>query len=279
MPVKDAKLLLPRPALADLIACVIVRDTRARELTPQERFSFYPASPLCGVAWAPVGKGFAVDEEGRISAEPVPSVSFFGAMPRPNAGWTDGPAFGAFVILFPEAWRTLSGREAGAFRERIVPLNEAMGPELASIFCETGWEQDCEATFARLQDALTPLWSQSLGPTGSLTWLSDWVRRLSVSAARVGPRQFQRRIKGWTGRAHRDLAIHARAEALFARSQREPGKNFAEMAASMGYADQSHMIREVKRVTGHPPGKILELIATDERFWCYRLMAEHFRGA
>ena len=279
MPVKGARLLLPRPRLAGLIACLLARDTRGRELAPDERFSFYPASPLCGVAWAPVGKGFLVDANGQISPEPVPSVSFFGSMPRPNAGWTDGPAFGAFVILFPEAWRTLSGREAGAFRERVVPLDEAMGPTLASIFGEPGWEQDCEAAFDRLQDALTPLWSQSLGPTGSLPWLGDWVRRLGVSAARVGARQFQRRVKGWTGRAQRDLAIHARAEALFARTQSEPGESFAEMAAAMGYADQSHMIREVKRVTGHPPAKMLELIETDERFWFYRLMAEHFRGA
>jgi AraC-like DNA-binding protein len=269
--------LLPRPALSGLIACLIVRDTRALELTPQERFSFYPASPLCGVAWAPVGKGFLVDANGQINAEPVPSVSFFGSMSRPNAAWTDGPAFGAFVILFPDAWRTLSGCEAGAFRERVVPLDEAMGPQLASVFGEPGWEQDCDSAFARLQDALTPLWKQNLGPAGSLPWLGDWVRRLGASAARVGVRQFQRRVKGWTGRAHRDLAIHARAEALFARSQREPDVGFAEMAAAMGYADQSHMIREVKRVTGHPPARMLELIETDERLWFYRLMAEHFR--
>jgi AraC-like DNA-binding protein len=75
------------------------------------------------------------------------------------------------------------------------------------------------------------------------------------------------------------LAAPARVEALFEKTQRSPGARLAELAAERGYADQSDMRREVKRVTGHSPGRILELIRTDARFWFYRLMSKQFLRA
>jgi len=41
-----------------------------------------------------------------------------------------------------------------------------------------------------------------------------------------------------------------------------------------GFADQSHMGREVRRVTGLAPGRLDDLIASDEAFWFYRLIGE-----
>jgi hypothetical protein len=36
------------------------------------------------------------------------------------------------------------------------------------------------------------------------------------------------------------------------------------------------MGRAVKRATGFSPGQINRLIATEEPFWCYRLLGERF---
>jgi hypothetical protein len=37
-------------------------------------------------------------------------------------------------------------------------------------------------------------------------------------------------------------------------------------------SDQSHMGREIRRLTGLSPGKLNQLMATHETFWFYRLL-------
>jgi NAD(P)-dependent dehydrogenase (short-subunit alcohol dehydrogenase family) len=55
------------------------------------------------------------------------------------------------------------------------------------------------------------------------------------------------------------------------------GAATALLAAEAGYADQAHMGREVRRITGMPPAKIVNLIATEESYWPYRLLGERYR--
>lgn len=83
-----------------------------------------------------------------------------------------------------------------------------------------------------------------------------------------------------TGQSRRDLLAHARAEELFVHfmTTRKRDKNtLAEVAAEAGYADQSHMGREIRRITGASPAEIDRLITTDERYWCYRLLEDYYR--
>ena len=49
--------------------------------------------------------------------------------------------------------------------------------------------------------------------------------------------------------------------------------HLASLAADAGFADQSHLGREVRRVTGLPPGRLGELMRTDEAFWPHRSIA------
>ncbi|MCC2102287.1 MAG: AraC family transcriptional regulator [Hyphomicrobiales bacterium] len=101
--------------------------------------------------------------------------------------------------------------------------------------------------------------------------LEDWTRSLAARAfVRIGSsRQSQRRIKGWTGLSLRELRRYARVESL----SRAGKKKLAQTALDAGYADQSHMGREVRSVTGETPARIARLIETDERYWVYRLFA------
>jgi len=39
----------------------------------------------------------------------------------------------------------------------------------------------------------------------------------------------------------------------------------------------SHMGRVVRQTTGYSPAQLNRLIETDEAFWCYRLLGEHFQ--
>ena len=46
----------------------------------------------------------------------------------------------------------------------------------------------------------------------------------------------------------------------------------ADLAAEAGFSDQSHMGREIRRVSGWPPGRLDALMRTEEAFWFYRLV-------
>lgn len=50
--------------------------------------------------------------------------------------------------------------------------------------------------------------------------------------------------------------------------------DLAGLAGDLGFADQSHMGREVRRLTGLSPARLNGLIATHEAFWFYRLLDE-----
>jgi AraC-like DNA-binding protein len=56
----------------------------------------------------------------------------------------------------------------------------------------------------------------------------------------------------------------------------DPTTKPAELAAEAGFSDQSHMGRALKRATGFAPVQLNEKIATEEAFWCYRLLGERF---
>jgi AraC-like DNA-binding protein len=94
-----------------------------------------------------------------------------------------------------------------------------------------------------------------------------------------GVRQLQRLVRDWTGQSLRDLELFSRVEEAFALSQRSGSQInwMADVAIDAGYSDQSHLGREVKRVTGFSPKLFSELVKTDEAFWMYRLLGEYLR--
>jgi AraC-like DNA-binding protein len=79
--------------------------------------------------------------------------------------------------------------------------------------------------------------------------------RLSIERAadeqHVGRRQLERDFERWIGVAPRHLAQVARVQQV-ARLARN-GASLADAAAQAGFADQPHMTRTVRRVTGLAP--------------------------
>ena len=128
-----------------------------------------------------------------------------------------------------------------------------------------------------LQDFLQPRW-QALGAQRPGHRYADWSEALAVraatSAAGRSLRQLERRIKAWAGLPMRELRAVSRAEQAFyavAAAEGRPGFNWADIAAGADYADQSHLCRETRRLTGFSPEELRRRIATDEAFWAYRL--------
>ena len=105
-----------------------------------------------------------------------------------------------------------------------------------------------------------------------------WVENLGLRALQSGVgsslRQAERRIKHWAGMPMRDLRRMVRAEDAFFRAAfayEDGSLDLAGVAADGGYADQAHMCREVRRITGLSPVALLKAIEQDEMYWVYRL--------
>ncbi len=289
----SARLLLPRPALAACVFAGVERDTRGLALSDEQRFNYYPASPMSVVSWIFDGTLHMV-EEPRVEKQetggvpvlgpPLPSLILSGPQRRPVASWSPGPVHALSVGFCPDALARLLGIGPESLIDRTLPLEDvASGPLLAAFRSVLAPDARAEP-FRRLEDRLEPLWS---GPhqTRPTPRLGDWVRslatRAALSPAGRGVRQAQRRIKAWTGQSHRDLQLFARVEEVAARTRKhraEGTRDLAGLASDAGFADQSHMGREVRRVTGLAPGRLDELIANHESFWFYRLIEEQFGG-
>ena len=55
--------------------------------------------------------------------------------------------------------------------------------------------------------------------------------------------------------------------------------DLATLASEAGFSDQSHMGREIRRITGLSPGRFDKLLAHDEAFWFYRLLERQLAGS
>lgn len=78
-----------------------------------------------------------------------------------------------------------------------------------------------------------------------------------------------------SGRSLREWTALVRTEGLFfaARERHEAGRPFdwAGLAQEEGFADQAHLVRATKRITGFSPMEFTRRYEQDESFWLYRL--------
>lgn len=287
----SARLHLPRPALGACVYMAVERDTRGRSLTDAQRFNHYPATPLPMVSWIFEGELHMVVEPPSVSAPPalapaLPRVVFSGPQRKPSASWSPGPVHALSVAFHSDALSRLLGISLEPYLDKIVPLQDLMGGALLNRFLQIG-QSDARKAFHQLEATLQPLWQGAQGGH-ALPTLRGWVQSLVVRAAFTRPgaglRQAQRRFKDWTGQSHRDLQLYVRTERamVHATVQAQAGgtaPDLALVAAEAGFADQSHLGREVRRVTGLPPGQLGELMRTHEAFWFYRLLSEHLHDA
>lgn len=61
------------------------------------------------------------------------------------------------------------------------------------------------------------------------------------------------------------------SDALRARYEADEALDWAAIAHEEGFADQAHLSRAVKRITGFSPGEFARRFVEDESFWIYRL--------
>lgn len=277
---QSVRILFPRVALSGLLFAAVIRDTRGVRLEKEELFNHFPASPMCAITWVRVGRLHLVDDASNVDPIPLQNVFVTGACRRPLISWSPDSVYAMTIGFYPDALGDIAGVGVARLRDQRNRLEEVFVGDLLEVFRSVSGTDDFEAAFDQLQRDIERHWRNTYpGRASTPPRMEDWARALAARAAvsGVGARQMQRTVKAWTGATMRELRKHARVERLFARSRRS--KSLAEMAADGGYADQSHMGREVRSVTGASPAKIGRLIATDARYWFYRAVGEHVRGS
>lgn len=273
---------IPSPALGACLLAGVERDTRGSSLGDAERFNYYPATPTAVISWIFEGTLHMVEERGpsvRPTLGPaLPRLVFSGPQRAPSVSWSPGAVHALSVSFYPEAIGRLIGRPIAPCLDQNLPL-EAIAPPALLQACRAVLDAGGNEPFAMLETQLQPLW-HGPGQASPAPYLGDWVRsvatRAAHSAAGRSLRQLQRRVRDWTGQSYRDLQIFIRVEEAFlrrieVRDNRAP--DLAAIASDAGFADQSHMGREIRRITGLSPARFGERLENDEAFWYYRLMA------
>ncbi|WP_439385659.1 helix-turn-helix domain-containing protein [Ideonella sp. YS5] len=257
----------------------MTRDTRSLELSDEQRLNRFPASPLCSLSWWFHGESRMVGfDEPPAASRPMPGRFVFGGPHRvPTQSWCPGPAHAMMLVLLPDALHHLIGLDAERWVNRIVDAAEVLPPEWLALCEAVQCAPDDEARVRLIEDFLDPRW-QAARPAQVMTAhrYSDWAQGLALRAATSSAgrslRQVERRIKQWAGQPMRELRGMARAEkAFFDALAAAPDPDWAGIAVEGGYADQSHLCRETRRLTGFAPVELRRRIAEDESFWAYRL--------
>lgn len=275
-----AHLMAPSLGLASCVRAYVARSTVGVDLLPQERFNHFPASPLCGISWFMHGVADVMPDDGRDAApQRLPPISFFGPHTRPTVSHNPGPAHGFMLLMLPDALHAMTGVDVTLQVDRQSPLQQVLDADWCQMAQAALQAPDDASRVQMIEAFLLPRWqrarTQGVVPVRSF---QDWAEALAVRALASGVgqslRQAERRVKAWTGQSLRALQVRSRAEATFfqVRQAQDAGPVvWAELAVEAGYADQSHLCRETRRVTGLSPESLRRRVQDDEGFWIYRI--------
>ena len=288
-----SEIMWPRPASAGCVFCTIVRDTRGCTLDHAQRFNFFPASPVCCVTFVFAGEFHLIDQPDAMerpwTGAKLPSMAFSGAQIRPLITWNPGETHAIVITFYPDAFSAMTGLDLSRFTGRTVPAEEVLPQSILQPcreFFEAVPREGIERSFGVIEHRIETLWADMRpAEARSTKWIEDWRKSVVQRAARAGSgrssRQIARRVKSWTGVNERDLQGLGHTEQLYAKlhaALEEGDVDWAGLAAASGFADQAHMIRQMRRHTGFTPEQLRQSAASDEAFWGYRLLGQYFEA-
>ncbi|MBL1082309.1 AraC family transcriptional regulator [Streptomyces actinomycinicus] len=181
----------------------------------------------------------------------------------PTLGEHSGHLHGMEVILEPWAAYTLFGDTMHERPERILCPSEVAGRRVEllteALACLPHWEQ----RFRLLDTMLGQWWEQGRPCSPRVLWAWRELRRTGGSVP-IG-RLAERTGWGWRQfdvRFRLQIGLAPKAVARIMRLQRAlrllgEGDTAAQTALSCGFSDQAHMSREIRRMTGFPPSRLL----------------------
>ncbi len=283
-PPGSARMWLPRLSLAQCIKCVMIRDTRILPGGLQRGPTYLPASPGCSLTWFLDGRVEQVplhDPDGPALWRSSSQVVFSGPFQQPSAFRYPGPTHGLMVVILPDAFTALTGVDVSAWLNRCEDASDVVGHMdwLNDLIQQVLVAPDDDRRVALIEQAFDARWQATRPDSRQAGHLfEDWAMGLSLRAANTGLgrslRQAERRIKQWTGQPLREFKGLGRTERAFFEAvlaQEQGAFNWAQVAESSGFADQSHLGRQTRRLTGFSPQELYRRIAEDDGCWAYRL--------
>jgi AraC-like DNA-binding protein len=278
---------LPRTSLTTCMRAAMSRSTLGVSLSDEQRFNHFPASPLCGITWwfEGVSEFLARGTRATLSAPRTvlrSRIVFSGPHTGPTITWNPAPVHGLMLLLMPDALHRLTGLDIAAWVDRMADIRDVLPDDWITMCERVLILPDDDARVDALQDFLAPLWQRARPASPfQVHRYADWAQALALRAATSGAgrslRQVERRVKQWAGLPLRELRGVSRAERAFFDSVAAAGEGerprWSMVAQTSGYSDQSHLCREVRRITGFTPDELYRRVEADESFWSYRVWA------
>lgn len=257
----DAALLMssvrPRPALAPYVDALFAYTSRAPG--PEERRELPVPRAVLVVN---LGPPLWIRQGGRWQAFPdgllagMDDLSVF-------TGTRTGLQEGVQALLTPLGCQRLAGVAMHELAHRSFPLEDVLGAPWREIVERMHGTTSWRTRLVLLEDALAARVLEARAAPPDVVWAWERLERahgtvpVAALAAelRCSERHLQARFRDHVGispkRAARVLRFGRAVELL------EAGVPQARAAAEAGFADQAHLSREVRRVTGLPPGALL----------------------
>lgn len=273
--------------LRHCVRAVLGRNLSNPNLLESKRWSHYPAGPTCSINCMFSG-GAEITAPGQVmdSSAPrkrLPALSVTGPQSQARSVFHTGAAQGVMIILYPDAWSLLTGQSALALNDQVLDAHEIMPPELLALCQGLLIPGRVQSRMERFFEGLQSIWPQVVMQREGATWrqaMGPWMEALALRAAATGwgrsLRQSERRVKQWTGWSLRQLQGSVRGEAAFlaiVEAMLDERLNWSQIALDNGFSDQSHFIRETRRLTGFSPQALRQGFLEDEAFWVYRAWA------
>jgi len=278
-----ARLLPPRTSLASCIRAHMARDTTGIPLLPvDERINRFPASHMCAITWFIEGQCrlVAPEEVAMPDGQWLASAIVSGPHTGPTASFNPGPVHAFMTLLFPQAWHAVTGMDVSTLTNRIVSVEDVLGPEWMALSRRVMQAANDDARVTIVEDFIEPRWREARASgavPGSV--VGDWVHGIAAHAAASGfgrsVRKVERKIKSIVGQPLRGLKRLDRAEQSFlaTRAQLIEGQpvSWADRAVEAGYSDQAHLCRETRALTGMTPTELAQRAQDNEGYWVYRI--------
>jgi len=208
-------------------------------------------------------------------------IVFCGPQTHPVVARHRGPLRVFILLLAPDAFYSLTNIGADRYLNRMCPMASVLDDSWQAMAAEVLRASTDEKRMSLVEEFLEPRWRAVLSRDRALAWgpaqrHGEWSRAAISRAATIAEgrsrRQRERHMRsmtGWSARALRSLARVEYALLIAARSA-QSHINWAGVAAEAGYADQSHLCRELRRYTGLSPQQLWCRMPNEQALWVYR---------
>jgi AraC-like DNA-binding protein len=267
----------PAARWRDHVFAFLVRDTRGCALEAHEQLNRFPAHTYCAINWMLEGESVLIERGGEGCADVLPRHMVHGCQSRPVVSRNRGDRHSFCAVFYPDAFHALFGVDLARIHDVHVDAPTVLPPHGMRLVHAVA-DADSDDERRRIIHAFLAAHATSLDTS---PWMR--LRRMGVnvglhvagSLLGVGPRQVQRLARREGGMNVPGLSRLWRSERSLrlVRETLERGEavNWAAHAAELGYADQSHLVRECKEASGRTPAQIAQQARHDEADWFYRL--------